>query len=297
MCNTNPNGFLSPQRERSLPVFIPSKASKRTGRRHRQKTSRPTSAELPDSPPAGNQLISPFPVNTTNSPHAITVRHYKAAHLNQKVQSPYKHSSGSAEAASSELSREVSHKQQTLSRSFAYEGRKRDKCKVQFDEIPTQVAQRSREVDCAWTAVTERPRDPSSCPPRQLGMQANRERSPAAKAEKEYFKTEMNPSSLHECGDLSSTAAAESEQQDVVKSRELSQSFPNPCILPRPPVLPGIVGKQDSTLLDLQNSFSKTTAHRNFNSSLTYAAVNLNDNVVAGKKHSFYGINSCYLHG
>lgn len=127
-------------------------------------------------------------------------------------------------------------------------------------------------------------------------MQANRERSPAAKAEKEYFKTEMNTSSLLERGGLSSTAA-ELEQQDVVKPRELSQSFPNPCILPRPPILPGIVGKQDSTLLDLQNSFSKTTARRNFNSSLTYTAVNLNDNVVAGKKHSFYGINSCYLHG
>lgn len=296
MCNTNPNGFFSPQRETSLPVFSPSKPSKRIGRRHRQKTSSLTSAELPDSPPAGNQVTSPFPVNTTNSPHDIAVRHYEAAHLNQKVQSPYKHSSGSAEAASSELSREVSHKQQTLSRSFAYEGRKRDKCKVQFDEIPTQVAQRSREVDCAWTAVTERHLDPSSCPPRQLEMQANRERSPTPKAEKDYFKTEMNTSSLQECGGLSSTTA-ESEQQDVVKSRELSQSFPNPCILPRPPVLPGIVGKQDCTLLDLQNSFSKTTAHRNFNSSLTYAAVNLNDNVVAGKKHSFYGINSCYLHG
>lgn len=296
MCNTNPNGFFLPQRERSLPVFIPSKPSKRIGRRHRQKTSHPTFAELPDSPPAGNQVTSPFPVNTTNSPHDITVRHYEAAHLNQKVQSPYKHSSGSAEAASSELSREVSHKQQTLSRSFAYEGRKRDKCQVQFDEIPTQVAQRSREADCAWPAVTERPRDPSSCPPRQLEMQANRVRSAAAKAEKEYFKTEMNASSLQECGGLSSTAA-ESELQDVVKSRELSQTFPSPSILPRPPVLPGIVGKQDSTLLDLQNTFSKTTAHRNFNSSLTYTAVNLNDNVVAGKKHSFYGINSCYLHG
>lgn len=296
MCNTNPNGFFSPQRERSLPVFIPSKPSKRIGRRHRQKASRPTFAELPDSPPAGNQVTSPFPVNTTNSPNDIAVRRYEAAHLNQKVQSPYKHSSGSAEAASSELSREVSRKQQTLSRSFAYEGRKRGECKVQFDEIPTRVAQRSREADCAWTAVTERPPDPSSCPPRQLEMQANGERSPAAKAEKEYFRTEMNASSLRECGGLSSTAA-ESEQRDVVKSRELSQSFPNPCILPRPPVLPGIVGKQDSPLLDLQNSFSKTTAHHDFNSSLTYAAVNLNDNVVAGKKHSFYGINSCYLRG
>uniref|UniRef100_A0A3B4T4E3 Uncharacterized protein n=1 Tax=Seriola dumerili TaxID=41447 RepID=A0A3B4T4E3_SERDU len=97
------------------------------------------------------------------------------------------------------------------------------------------------------------------------------------------------------------------EQDKLARVRELSHIISNPCILPRPPVLPGIhpvdrvgtMGRENSalSLLDLQNSFSKSEAHRNFNSSITRAAVNLRDNVVTGKKHDFYGINCYYLRG
>uniref|UniRef100_A0A3B4XMC6 Uncharacterized protein n=1 Tax=Seriola lalandi dorsalis TaxID=1841481 RepID=A0A3B4XMC6_SERLL len=105
--------------------------------------------------------------------------------------------------------------------------------------------------------------------------------------------------------ELLSTAAL--EQDKLARVRELSHIISNPCVLPRPPVLPGIhpvdrvgtMGRGNSalSLLDLQNSFSKSEAHHNFNSSITRAAVSLRDNVVTGKKHDFYGINCYYLRG
>uniref|UniRef100_A0A3Q2QRK9 Uncharacterized protein n=1 Tax=Fundulus heteroclitus TaxID=8078 RepID=A0A3Q2QRK9_FUNHE len=79
------------------------------------------------------------------------------------------------------------------------------------------------------------------------------------------------------------------------KSMELQKDA---CILPRPHTLPGIPHTNASeTVLGLQNSFSKSEAHQRFNSSITPAAVNLRDNVVTGKRHSFYGINCNHIHG
>ncbi|XP_068425820.1 sperm-associated microtubule inner protein 4 [Clinocottus analis] len=97
------------------------------------------------------------------------------------------------------------------------------------------------------------------------------------------------------------------EQEMLAEGRELPGSVSDLCILPRPHVLPGIrpvdrvgtVGRGGAALRlrDLQNNFSKSKAHRDFNCSISHAAVNLRDNVVAGKKHNFYGINCYYLHG
>lgn len=97
------------------------------------------------------------------------------------------------------------------------------------------------------------------------------------------------------------------KEDGKAKGRELLNSLPNVSILPRHPVFQGIPNKNtfetvDGTgmalsLLDLQNSFSKSKAHQRFNSSITRAAVNLRDNVVTGKRHSFYGINCNHIHG
>uniref|UniRef100_A0A7N6C1V0 Uncharacterized protein n=1 Tax=Anabas testudineus TaxID=64144 RepID=A0A7N6C1V0_ANATE len=102
-------------------------------------------------------------------------------------------------------------------------------------------------------------------------------------------------------------SSAASVQEKTVESRELSCIISNPYIAPRSQVLPGIhpvdrvgtVGRESAalSLLDVQNSFSKSEAHRNFNSSITHAAVDLRDNAVTGKKHDFYGINCYYLRG
>lgn len=86
------------------------------------------------------------------------------------------------------------------------------------------------------------------------------------------------------------------EKEGSTEDRERLHSTPNSSILPRPPILPGIHPAAPG-LLELQQSFSKSDAHKNFHSSVGQAAVNLRDNVVSGKKHNFFGINCNYLHG
>lgn len=324
VCNTNLNELISLQRERSFPVFVPSKPRKGCRRQGRSSCS-PAAAELPNLSPAPNQDTASATINQ-HRPQEITTKHNEAPDPNQRGHSQSKYSSGSTEAQSVELSQEVLQKQRTESKSSAYEGRERENCKVQFDESPMQVSlsQSSQEANAARIADKERPLDLYSRPLSQGEMEVNREKSlielcvkdePSSK--KEYFKAEKKLSSLSQSAvtkDLAGNEShaellsrAASEQEKLAKGRELPRSISNPCILQRPPVLPGIrpvdrvgaVGREGAalSLLDLQNSFSKSKAHHNFNSSITRAAVNLRDNVVTGKKHDFYGINCYYLHG
>uniref|UniRef100_A0A3Q3EZ48 Uncharacterized protein n=1 Tax=Labrus bergylta TaxID=56723 RepID=A0A3Q3EZ48_9LABR len=121
------------------------------------------------------------------------------------------------------------------------------------------------------------------------------------------FRVSRNVSSLgHSAGtkDLAGTESGifcrSSEQEKLGRSSVIPHSICNPCILPRPSVQPDFLpeGRLGTlSLLDLQNSFSRTAAHHNFNNSITHAAVNLRDNVATGKKHVFHGINCYYLHG
>lgn len=297
-------------------MFIPSKPRKgcrrREGSRNRRSTCSPTAAELIYPSPASNPGTVPVTINQ-HSPQDIPAEHNEAPDVNQKVHGHYKRSSGSAEAQCPELSQEALHKQQTLSRSFAYEGRKRENRKVHFDEIPAQISQSSQEDNSA-----DGPLHLHSCPPSQGEMEANREKSlvelnlRAEPCGKTCLKAGRDVSSLSQADVAKDVAGIEiqagsSEQEKQVESRELSRRASHPCILPRPPVLPGIhtadkvgsVGGESPafSLLDLQNSYSKSTAHRNFNNSTTRAAVDLRDNVVAGRKHEFYGINCYYLRG
>nr|XP_033496962.1 uncharacterized protein C7orf31 homolog [Epinephelus lanceolatus] len=314
---TGVNSHTAPLRERSFPVFVPSKP--RGGSRRRQGSTCSTAAtELPNLSPAPNQGTASATMNQ-HRPQEITAKLNEAPDPNQRGHSQSKYSSGSTEAQSAELSQEVLHKQQTESKSSAHEGRERENCRVQFYESPMQVSvsYSSQEAN----AATERPLDLNHRPLSQGEMEVNREKSLCVKDEpsstKEYFKAGRNVSSISPSSiakdlagieshaELSSRAA--SEQGKLVKSRELPHSLCNPCILPRPPVLPGIcpvdrvgtVGGEATSLSlrDLQNSFSKSKAHNDFNSSITRAAVNLRDNVVTGRKHDFYGINCYYLHG
>lgn len=301
MCNANPYEFLCLQREQSFPVFYPSKARKgckgRQGSHVGRSTCSPTAAELLNPPPTPNQDTSPFSVNH-HIPQDITVKHNEAPGPDQN------HSFGSEEEHGYELSQEFSHTAQTVS--------KRTNCKVQFDE---SLLQSSQKVNPAPISGTVRPKDQE--------MEANGEKIPSElyvksepSSKKENFKAGRNGSCLSLLSvvrkDLAgieshaeSTSSAASEQEKLAESGALSCSNSHPCILPRPPVLPGIhqgdkfgpAGKERLSLLDLQNSFSKSAAHRKFNDSITRAAVNLRDNVVTGKKHEFYGINSYYLRG
>ncbi|KAG8010124.1 protein C7orf31-like protein, partial [Nibea albiflora] len=305
--------FLSLQREKSFPVFVPSKPRQGCRRREEESVERsncsPTTDELPDTGTASATV-------NQHRPQKIIAKHNEAPDSNQRAHSQSKYSSGSTETNVDELPREVSHKQQTDSKSFAYEGRERGNCKVQFqfDESPMQVSvsQSSQEANAALIANTERPLDLCNRPLSHGVMEANEEKSltdlcvknePCSK--QDYFQAGRNVSSLSQSAvakDLAGTEShaeilsrAASGQDGLAMGRELAGSISNPCILPRPTVLPGIhsmnrvgtVGRECAalSLMDLQNSFSKSMAHRRFNSSITHAAVNLRDNAVTGKKH------------
>ncbi|XP_039973317.1 uncharacterized protein C7orf31 homolog [Xiphias gladius] len=324
---TGMNSHTAPLRERSYPVFVPSKPKE--GCRRRQgshvggSTCSPINAELLDPSSAPKQGTATATLNE-HRPQEITAEHNEAPDLIPKGHSQSKNSTGSAEAQSAELSKELSHQQQTECKSSAYEDRDRGNGRVQFDESPLQVSvsRSSQEANTAWIADTERPRDLYNRPLSQREIDVDREKSPIElcdepSSKKQYFQFQRNSSShsksavakdqagIDSYTELSSRAAP--AQKKLAEVRELSQGISNPCILPRPPVLPGIrpldragtMGGENAanSLLDLQNSFSKSEAHHNFTSSITRAAVNPRDNVVTGKKHNFYGINCYYLHG
>ncbi|XP_031155610.1 uncharacterized protein C7orf31 [Sander lucioperca] len=259
---------------------------------------------------APNQGTASDAINQ-HRPQEITVKYNEAPDSNQKGHSQ-SNSSGSTEARSTEPYQEVLHKQQSESKRSAYKGRGRENCKVQFDVSPRQesASQSSQEA-----SATERPLDLYNCPPSQEEMEVNKKKSlielyvndePSSKMQ--YYKAGRNVSSISQSSVAKDLAGIESnvelslrassEQEKLAKGREPPHSISNPCILPRMDRV-GNVGREGAALrlLDLQNSFSKTKAHRNFNSSITRAAVNLRDNVVTGKKHDFYGINCYYLHG
>uniref|UniRef100_UPI0037E76A9B sperm-associated microtubule inner protein 4 n=1 Tax=Semicossyphus pulcher TaxID=241346 RepID=UPI0037E76A9B len=310
---TGLNSRTAPLRERSFPVFVPSKPIK--GCRGRQESSAgrstcsPSAAdELPNPSPSPNQDTASATINQPR-PQETAAKHNEAPDPNHRGQSQSKYSPGSTEAPSAEPSQEVLHKQQPERKSSAYEGRQRQTCRVQFDESPIQVSvsQSCEEANAARIADAERPLHLHSRPLPHGEMEVNREKSLCVKDEPRSRRNlkVRDFSGLGHSADLIDPAGIESEflqraSEKLEKGREMPRSTFNPCILPRPPVLPGIPheGRKGAlSLLDLQDSFSKTAAHQDFNSSITRAAVNLRDNVVTGKKHDFYGINCFYLHG
>ncbi|CAB1446384.1 unnamed protein product, partial [Pleuronectes platessa] len=180
-------------------------------------------------------------------PQEITAQHNEAPDLNPKGHS------WSFGAQRDEPSQGASRRQQTVSKSSDEDG-ERGHCKVLFDENITQVSI----------------------------SQNNQE----AKRSQQNFQV-AGIDSLTE-----SLSRASSELEKPAEGRELAHGISNPDILPRPRILPGIrpghsagtTGGENAALclLDLQNSFSKTAAHRRFNNSITRAAVDLRDNVVTG---------------
>ncbi|TNN78441.1 hypothetical protein EYF80_011425 [Liparis tanakae] len=201
------------------------------------------------------------------------------------------------EVQSAEPSKEVLHRQHSESKRSLDEGRER--------EIQLSRLQISQEANAARISGTKQLLDVYTSPVYQEEMEVNREKSLTEQCGGN-LSTISGSSVTKEMAGIESNAKlssrASSEQEMLAKGRELPGRTSNPCILPRPPVLPGrvgIVGKEGGAicLRDLQNKFSKSKAHRDFNCSITPAAVNLRDNVVKGKKHDFYGINCFYLHG
>nr|XP_019948395.1 PREDICTED: uncharacterized protein C7orf31 homolog isoform X1 [Paralichthys olivaceus] len=258
------NSHTATLRERSYPVFVPSKPKhacrRRQGSHEGRSSSSPTATELlnPSSALQQGAIINQL------RPQEITAQHNEALDLNPKG-----HSWCRNRAQRDELSQGASCTPQTLSKSLVHEDGERGNCKVQFDENLTQVSM----------------------------SQSNQE----AEGSQQNFKVAGTDSHTE------SLLRAPSEREEAAGGRELAHSISNPCILPRPCVLPdirpgdraGTTGGENAALclLDLQNSFSKTAAHRSFNNSITRTAVDLRDNMVTGRQHNFYGINCYYLHG
>ncbi|KAM7420642.1 hypothetical protein PAMA_015057 [Pampus argenteus] len=295
----------APLRERSHPLFAPSKP--REGWRRRQRSTSATDAAVLLNPsPALNQGTASAIINQ-HMPQEITAKHNESLDPNQIGHSQSEYSSGSTEAVS------TGHSQEAKSKSAVYQVRERENCKAQFDESLTQLSQSSQEANTVQIADTKKPSDLHNRPLSQGEIEVNREKSSAELCDEASNKNARNSSSLSQTAvskyqaGIESNLRAGSGQEKLPEGREPPHSVSNPCFLLQPPVLPGIrhVGRTGTvgqagaalSLLDLQDSFSKSEAHHKFNGSITQTAVNLRDNVVTGKKHDFYGINCFYLHG
>ncbi|KAM7383591.1 hypothetical protein PAMP_003230 [Pampus punctatissimus] len=308
--------YTEPLRERSDPLFVPSREGwRRRQRRHVEKSTCATDAAVLLNPsPALNQSTASAIINQ-HMPQEITAKHNESPDPNQIGHSQSEYSSGSTEAVSTEHSQEALHKHQAKRESSVYQVRERENCKVQFDESLMQLSQSSQEANTVQ--ITKKPSDLHNLPLSQREIEVNREKSSAELCDeasnKNKYLNVRNSSSLNQTSVAKYQAGIESHlragsvQEKLPEGREPPHSVSNHCFLLQPPVLPGIhpVGRNRTvgqagaalSLLGLQDSFSKSEAHHKFNSSITQAAVNLRDNVVTGKKHDFYGINCFYLHG
>lgn len=292
-------------------MFVPSKARqgcrKRLGSNVRRSSCSPTAAELQNTSPTLNQSTASPAVN---QPQEITAMRNEAPDLNQMGHTQSKCSTNATKAQQTELSQEVLRKQKAQCKCSAHKGRKRENCKVQFDNVMQgSPSQSNQEANAAQITNTEQLWDLSNRLHPQGGIEVNREESICVKDvlnDKKLFKVGRNIPSCSPLLEDKDQTGRESHPKLLpgAEDREGLHGNSNPCIMPRSPVLPGsssigTVGKSGAalTLLDLQHSFSKSEAHRKFNSSITHAAVNLRDNVVCGKKHNFYGINCYYIHG
>uniref|UniRef100_A0A8C2YBS8 Sperm microtubule inner protein 4 n=1 Tax=Coturnix japonica TaxID=93934 RepID=A0A8C2YBS8_COTJA len=64
-----------------------------------------------------------------------------------------------------------------------------------------------------------------------------------------------------------------------------------------PECIPGSgVARRPTVLMELQDSFSKTAAHKWFHDSINGERKDLRDNISEGRRHEFYGFNAFYFH-
>ncbi|XP_067094211.1 sperm-associated microtubule inner protein 4 [Osmerus mordax] len=106
-------------------------------------------------------------------------------------------------------------------------------------------------------------------------------------------------------GKLDSEGSSKKVVTNNWPDREFPRSISNPCIQPRPPALASAqqgrktgrvpLGRSHSSLLELQDSFSKTEVHQRLHSTFQGATADLRLNTSTGRKHQFYGLNCYYF--
>lgn len=247
-------------------MFLPTKP-RRECRRQQMCAERSAHGALGHLNP--DQSASPLNTNQQNLPDLRTARHNEPPDANR--------TSGSA-------------------RSQDISPRKRENFKVQFDEILKQVSSGSKESNSTHSSGAERPLHQYQWAPPQ----------PELESEGEKRLTELNtePVTAARGSDLIlADAGVESHHDPSQRDEVLQGSASRLRVLPRPPASSGprLAARWGEaaalTLLELQGSFSKSAAHRSFNSTVTGAAADLRDSVATGRKHNFFGINCCYLRG
>nr|XP_040021909.1 uncharacterized protein C7orf31 homolog isoform X3 [Gasterosteus aculeatus aculeatus] len=286
---TGMNSLAVPLRERSFPVFIPSKPRGGCRRRQRESCS-PTAIELPNHSQAPNQCSPPAAINQQGQPD-ISAKFNETPHTKQQYHSQSEHMSGSSEEESSKV---FLHKQP--SRSSLYESRERENGKLQLCPSPVQES---------LSQISQKGNISGPEPPLETELTSEKSLTKLCGGNLSTTRQSSVVKELTSIGSNAKLSSRAASEQERAKGGELPGTTSNPSILPRPPVLPGIrplyrvrsEGREALCLLDLQNSFSKSKAHHEFNCCITRAAVNLRDNVVTGKKHDFYGINCYHLHG
>lgn len=248
-------------------MFLPNKPRRE---RRRQQMCAERSAHGPLGHLNPDQRASPFTTNQQNLPDLRTAQHNEPPDSNI--------TSGCA-------------------RSQEISPRKRENFKVKFDEILMQVSPGSKESNSPHSSGAERPLHQYKWAPPQ----------PELVSEGEKRLTELNtqPVTAARGGSdlILADAGVESHHDPSKRDKVLQGSTSHLRVLPRPPASSRLrlVARRGEaaalTLLELQDSFSKSAAHRSFNSSVTGAAVDLRDSVATGRKHNFFGINCCYLRG
>uniref|UniRef100_A0A8C3T6M6 Chromosome 7 open reading frame 31 n=1 Tax=Chelydra serpentina TaxID=8475 RepID=A0A8C3T6M6_CHESE len=85
-----------------------------------------------------------------------------------------------------------------------------------------------------------------------------------------------------------------SDQEEIQYALTLDSNPPN---MELPEWIPNSgVPRPQTSLLELQDSFSKTGAHKRFHNSIKGEAKDLRDNIHEGRRHTFYGFNSFYFY-
>lgn len=269
MCTVNPCVLLSPQRGKSIPAFLSSKPGKEC-----KEGQRICAESWALSPLKPNQGAAPF-TTSQKHPQDGTAQRNELPDPSVKVHGQSKSTSGWTETRGSGKSRETSRRQNKV--NIACESRKRQNFKVRFDEIP------------------------NSNSPRISGITAPPLEGPELQPDGEKRPTGMtaHPRTAETggCGLLLADASVDLHSDLSKRDKALQGSASRPRVLPRLPVPSGRGEAGALALLELQDSFSKSAAHRSFSSSITGAAAGLSDRRAPGRKHNFFGINCYYLRG
>lgn len=240
-------------------------------------------AESPALSPPGhlkpNQGTAPFTASQTNLQDA-SAQSNELPDGNVKVRCQSQSSSGLT--GGSGRSPETSHRPNTV--SFACESGKRQNLRVRFGEIPTQTSQGSKEGSFPRVSGTAQPLEEPEVQPY---------------GEKRPTETSAPPRTAESRGSelILADASVEIRNDQSKRDKAWQDKAPHPRAPPRLPVPSGRGAGGALALLELQDSFSRSAAHRSFTNSITGAAVSLSDSVATGRKHHFFGISGYYLRG